>query len=298
MRMLTKTFLVTGRNRNILLQRLKKYGVSVFKIQIIDEKRAKITIDEKDTPKYFAICKNSWYNKELKIGGICAPFYLMIKKSILTVFLLVFFAITYFADFLFLGAVYQGEAVLYKRQIEDAFSDVGIKKYSAFSQTQLDSALAVLQKSEDIAFITLKKSGSKAIVYLKTAKALPDKLQTFNSDFIASEDMRILNITVYSGTAMVQKGDFVKKGQVIAKASNVVKETEVPTLLTLAVSAECIFEYIYESANRIDDSTKQNAFVMAKFMLGDYQILSHSFENIDNNKLKVIIKYEKNLIGG
>ena len=52
MRMLTKTFLVTGRNRNILLQRLKKYGVSVFKIQIIDEKRAKITIDEKDTPKY------------------------------------------------------------------------------------------------------------------------------------------------------------------------------------------------------------------------------------------------------
>ena len=42
------------------------------------------------------------------------------------------------------------------------------------------------------------------------------------------------------------KVDFCKDKiiNVIAKASNVVKETEVPTLLTLAVSAECIFEYI------------------------------------------------------
>ena len=222
----------------------------------------------------------------------------MIKKSIITVFILAFFAISYFADFVYLGTVYQGDAILYKGQIEEVFKDIGIKKYFNFSQSQLDKASSILQKDKDIAFLTLKKSGSKAVVYLKTAFNPPEKLQAFERDFIAREDMKILNITVYSGTAMVQKGDTVKKGQVIAKACNFIKEEQVPTLLTLAVSAECTFEYLYKSDYKIDDSCKQNALVMAKFMLGDYQVLSHSIERIDDCNVKVVIKYEKNLIGG
>ena len=62
MRWLTETYLLVGRNRKNLLQKLNKEGVRVRKLEIFDEKNSKITIDKKDAPKYFAICKNSWYN--------------------------------------------------------------------------------------------------------------------------------------------------------------------------------------------------------------------------------------------
>ena len=92
MRWLTETYLLVGRNRKNLLQKLNKEGVRVRKLEIFDEKNAKITIDKKDTPKYFAICKNSWYNKLLKIGGICAPIYKAIKFPLITLAILFFFA--------------------------------------------------------------------------------------------------------------------------------------------------------------------------------------------------------------
>ena len=74
MALLTKTYLVKGLNRNLLLQKLIKAGIRVKKLKIIDEKNAEITIDGKDCSKYIAICKKTWYNSLVKVGGIFSPF--------------------------------------------------------------------------------------------------------------------------------------------------------------------------------------------------------------------------------
>lgn len=298
MNWLTETYLLVGRNRKNLFQKLNKAGISLKKIEIFDEKRAKITIDKKDASKYFAICKNSWYNKLLKIGGICAPIYKAIKMPLITLAIIFFFAFTYFFDFLYLQTVYEGDALLYQKQIEEQFELAGITKYKPFNQSTLNEIAFILQQNASISHVTVKKQGNKAIVSVKSAQTPPQKLIVLNSDFIASEDMTVLNITVYSGSAVVKKGDFVKKGELIAKASALVKEEEAPCPLILALTAECTFEYVCEYVYEINDSAKLNALAGAKLALGDYTVRSYTFKNEGKNKIKVILKYEKTLIGG
>ena len=298
MTFLTKTFLVTGKNRKMLLDRLKTKGVRVLKLKILDEKRAKFTIDSKDTLKFFAICKNSWYNVLVNIGGICAPFYICGKKAIIIVFAILFFALSFFCDNLYFGNVYQGDALYYRAVIEKSFEDAGIKKNEVFSQNKLDQVNKRLSAESSVAFISIQKRGNKAIIYLKRSVIEPKKMVTLNHDLVAEQDMVILNITVYSGTAVVSKGSFVKKGEVIASASYLLKEEIISCPLVCEVNAECTFEYIYEHNATLDDGVKANALAMAKFKLGDYDVRSFDFVELGKNKLKVTIKYEKSLIGG
>ena len=298
MNLLTVTYLVVGRNRKYLLQRLSKSKIAVKKLEIIDEKHAKITIDKKDSLKYFAICKNSWYNKLLKIGGLFAPLYKAVKNPLITIAVIFFFSFAYFADGIYLKSVYLGDSLLFQNVIDNHLEEAGITKFKPFSQERLNEVAIKLQKQAGISLVTIKKHGNQAIIDLKMEQSAPNKLLIFHNDYLAPEDMTVLNLTVYSGTAVVKNGDFVKKGEVVAKASCIIKEEEQACPLVLALTAECVYEYYYETTYSINDSIKLNAVASAKHMLGDYTVRSHKVEQINKNKLKVVLKYEKTLIGG
>ncbi len=295
MTLLSKTFLVEGRNHKILLEKLKNAKINALKIEILSEKLLKITIDAKDTAKYFAICKNSWYNKDLGTSGVLSPFYHMVKNWIISLSIVSFFAVAFFANGIYFESEYRGDALLYRSTVEKEFEKAGIKKYSFFSQEKLNAVRQTLEKQSGIAFISIKKSGNKAIIDLKSSQTPPQGPFLSSEDLIAKEDMVILNITVYSGTACVEKGQAVKKGEVIAKASHFFKEEEVKTLLYCEITAECVFEYLYQSKSPIDGTVKNNAFASAKFALGDYPVRSFEFEQLKGDCIKVILKYEKRI---
>ncbi len=295
MTLLSKTFLVEGRNQKMLLEKLKKAKINARKIEILSEKQLKITIDAKDTAKYFAICKNSWYNKDLRTSGFLFPFYLMVKNWIIALSIAIFFAVAFLTNRIYFESEYRGDALLYRATVEETFEKAGIKKYTFFSQEKLNSVRQTLEKENGIAFISIKKSGNKAIIDLKRAQTPPQGPFLSSEDLVAKEDMVILNITVYSGTACVQKGQEVKSGEVLAKASHFFKEEEVKTLLYCEITAECVFEYIYQSNSPIDGTVKNNALASAKFALGDYPVRSFEFERINDDRIKVVLKYEKRI---
>ena len=297
-KLLTKTYLVVGLNRQILIEKLKKRSINLLKIEILDKKRAKITIDAKDTLKYFAICKNSWYNKQLRVGGILAPFYLMVKNWLVTLSVCLFFCVCFFANGIYFESQYVGDAINYRALIESELEKAGIVKYAPFSQSKLNGVKLTLEKEREIAFISVTKRGNKAVIEVKKSQTPPQSPTVSESDLIATEDMVILNVTVYSGTQCVQVGQAVKKGEVIAKASYLVDENEVKTLLYCEVTAECVFEYVYKTNSPINQSTKTNALLVAKTALGDYPVRSYDFVIENKNQIKVIIKYEKTLNGG
>ncbi len=298
--LLTRTYLVKGKNRKYLLERLQKKGVNLLKIENCGQNEIKITIENKDRLKFFAICKNSWYNKELKIGGLLSPFYKCYQKWLLTLFLVSYFALSFIASNLYFETVFTGDALIYRPIIEKALESQGIIKYSFFSQKQLNGVKESLQKEMGIAFISVEKSGNRAIIYLKEEKKEPSSLNSLTSDLIANEDMTVLNITLYSGTAVVSNGDFIKKGELIAKAKNLLNDadkTEIDAPIIGVITVECTFEYCYNTKFKPTDDTRSNALAMAKFHLGDYIVRSFSFEE-GENFIKVILKYEKILIGG
>ena len=298
MSFLTFSYLVSGRNQLILLEKLRKSGVNLKKIEIIDSKTLKITIDGKDRLKFFAICKNSWYNRLLKVGGCCSPAYKLLKNLYLFIGIVLFFALTSLANNLYFEAQYQGDSRLYATQIENSFNEVGIKKFLPFSQEQLDKAKLKLESNNKLSFISIVKKGNRAVVYTKQSVLEPSVLNVLHSDYIAQEDMLILKITVYSGRAVVNQGDFVKRGDLIAKASYLIKDNEVACPLVFTMASECTFTYEYVSSYKLDDSAIQNGLVLAKIALGDYELRSCTYAVVSEKSIKITIKYEKTFFGG
>ena len=167
-----------------------------------------------------------------------------------------------------------------------------------FSQEQLDKAKLKLESNNKLSFISIVKKGNRAVVYTKQSVLEPSVLNVLHSDYIAQEDMLILKITVYSGRAVVNQGDFVKRGDLIAKASYLIKDNEVACPLVFTMASECTFTYEYVSSYKLDDSAIQNGLVLAKIALGDYELRSCTYAVVSEKSIKITIKYEKTFFGG
>lgn len=298
MAIFTKTYRVKGLNRNLLLQKLIKNGIKVRKIKIIDEKNAEITLDSKDCLKYFAICKKTWYNELVKVGGFLSPFYLMVKNPVKTIAFLLSLCLIVASDFLCLKTEYNGDSLIYRAKIEKVFLQTGITKYSFITEEKLQAAKSILQNESGVAYLSLTRRGGSVVVDMRILQSEPQKPEMLTTDLIADADMKILSATVYSGTLLKFPNEYVKKGEVIAGAYNVVNGEAVPCKLYAVITAERTFEYEYKAKYEINDQLLYRVAASAKFLLGDYEVLSLKQSVSADNVIKVIIKYEKIICGG
>lgn len=292
---LKNTYLVEGRNRNILLSRLKKHGVRVLNVVILSEKLTEITIDSKDSEKFFAICKNLWYNKSVKISGIVAPFYTAGRNLAVTAFVVIFFLLCFLFGNTFAGEIYEGDSLFFKAEIAEALENSHIKRLSYFDQKDLDKVKIALEKDPKISFARVEKWGNKAIIDIKKQKTPPAMLKRRTGDIVARENLKILNISVYSGTPFFKKGDSVKKGETIVGGYYIEEEKVIPCDIIAEISVECTFLYDYKSKFGLKDEDIGLALSIAEFSLGDCEILSAETKKLDKNTLRITIKYEKEI---
>ena len=296
MRLLTYTYKVSGRNRADIISRLKKQGVDLLKVKIIDDKTAEITIDKKDRAKYFAICKNMWYNVLSKRGGVLAPLTYLRENAAkaIGVFLIVFAMI--FCENIYLGTEYLGDAVLYRNKIESAFEEAGINKYGFFRESDLKKVSAVLSAEQNLGFLTLKKRGNKAMVSIKTLKPAPQKFPVYYSDVIESEPCEIIKITVYSGTALKKAGDKAAAGEAIIGAFYEKEDgARVACPIIATYSAKYVFVFDYEAMPGFFEDCVPDAITAAKtelFKNEEYPILN-VFCTKNGDFIRVTIEYEK-----
>lgn len=294
MRAFTRTYEVTGLNRNLLISRLKRNGVNIIKLKIISDKRAEITIDNKDTAKYFAICKNMWYNKPIKTGGFFAPLWFFKKNAAKVVAVLCFVTMVCAFENVYFGTVYKGDSQAYEKSVQAALQSAGIKKFCFFGQSDLVEAENYLL-NENVSFISLTKNGNKIIADLRENKEPPSKITPLQSDLIADEDFKILKIAVYSGTPMFAAGDEVKKGQVIIGAFDESSGERKSKPILAAVSGECVYVFVYNSPFTADENTVSAAVAAAKNALLNKKIFSCESE-VSGKTVTVTIKYEKQII--
>lgn len=305
MNALTETYLVEGYNRAELIKRLKNGGVALLKVKILSDKLTEITIDSKDGAKYFAICKNMWYNTLVKRGGLLYP--LLYAKQNAVRFLgaaLIVLGMFVFEK-VYLGAEYESDAVLFKTQAERALSDAGIKKYRFFSSSGLAAAQTKLSVSEGVSFLSVQKRGNKAVISLKKSKEQPAAFPVLNGDLTAPGDCVITKLTVYSGTAVKKAGDAVFDGEKIVCAYYQKSDSErVFCPVIAAYSAKFNFFYEYEPLFSADGGATvcvseediSAAVACAKEELGDKTVLSVYYE-LKNGKICVRLQYERSFIG-
>lgn len=296
MRALTYTYKVAGRNRAELVSRLKKQGVDLLNVKIIDDKTAEITIDKKDRAKYFAICKNIWYNNLSKRGGLLAPLVYIYKNAAKSIGVLIIVLAMIFCENLYFGTEYRGDAIFYRGKIESAFETAGIKKFGFFRESDLKKVSSILSAEQNLSFLTLKKRGNKAIVSIKELKPSPQKFPVFYSDVIESEPCEIIKITVYSGTALKKAGDKAAAGDVIIGAYYEKESGErVSCPIIATYSAKYVFVYDYEAGLGFSEDCFSDAIAAAKtelFKTEEFPILG-AYCTQNGASVRVIIEYEK-----
>lgn len=298
MTLLYSTYLVKGFNRAELLKRLKNGGVSLLRVKIIDERTTEITIDSKDGAKYFAICKNMWYNKLLKRGGLLYPL-LYIKQNAVRFIgaALIVLGIVAFEN-VYLGAEYEGDAVYFKAAAENALSEAGIKKYRFFSLEGLSAAEARLSVSEGVSFLSIKKRGNTAVISLKKAKEQPNSFPVLQTDLTAIGDCVITKLVVYSGTAVKSAGEVVRSGEKIVCAYYQKNESErvfCPVIAEYSASFSFFYEYAPPSGVKNEQAIAA-AIACAKEELGEKNVLSVSYE-LKSSVICVVLQYERSFIG-
>lgn len=306
MRALTETYLVEGYNRAELIKRLKNGGVALLKVKILSDKLTEITIDSKDGAKYFAICKNMWYNTLVKRGGLLYPL-LYAKQNAVRVLgaALIVLCMPIFEN-VYLGAEYEGDAVLFKTQAERALSDAGIKKYRFFSPSGLAAAQTELSVSEGVSFLSVQKRGNKAVISLKKSKEQPAAFPVLNGDLTALGDCVITKLTVYSGTAVKKAGEEVFVGEKIVCAYYQKSDSErvfCPVIAAYSAKFNFFYEYVpprLAGASKIENAVSEEdisaAVACAKEELGDKTVLSVDYE-LKNGKIRVRLQYERSFIG-
>ncbi len=294
MKALTNTYLVRGLNRSELIKRLKNGGIDPVRIKIIGDNLTEITIDGKDSAKYFAICKNMWYNVLLKRGGWLYPLVYLKQNAFKAICIIALFVSVIAFDGLYLGNLYEGDACLYRVETERAVASAGIKKYSFFSADDLSRIAAILAVNENISFISVKKCGNKAVFYIKELKAEPDLFPYSSGDVLACDDCEIINIVTYSGTALKKSGEIVLAGEPIVGAYYEQDGERVPCMAVCSYSAKFKFYYEYEPAE-LSESSVSDAIVLAKQDLGEKTVLNVTHE-VRANKITVCLQYERSFI--
>lgn len=297
MKFLCFTYLAEGRNRSTVINRLNRAGVGILRMRIIDEKHTEITISHKDREKYFAICKNMWYNHIIKTSGFAAPLYKLWQKPWQAAGALVFAALAFFGSNLYAGTEYRGDALIFRAEVERAFEESGITLHGFFNESKLESAKKLLEERLKLSFIKIEKSGNRAIITVYSSEDGSKKLISSDIDVVASDDCEILKITAYSGTALVSDGDKVAKGQTLIAAYEVLKDgSTVPCRVTGCITAKYAFSYRYECVFDPDETAVKNALACARFALGDYTVIGQE-TNIEEKYVIVTLYYEKLLFG-
>lgn len=294
MRAFTRTYEVTGLNRNLLVSRLKRNGINIIKLKILSDKRAEITIDNKDAAKYFAICKNMWYNKLIKIGGFFAPLWFLKKNAVKVIAVLCFFISVLIFENVYLFTVYEGDSRAFEKSVQAAVFKAGIKKFGFFGQDDLDNAEKLLF-AENVGFISLTKNGNKIIADLRRNNEAPSEIVPLSCDFIAKEDFKILKIAVYSGTPLFVAGDYVRKGQVVIGAFDESSGERKSKPILAAISGECVYVFTYNSPFEADEHTVNAAIAAAKNALGNKRIFSCETAVFEKT-ITVTVTYEKQII--
>ncbi len=297
MRLLTYTYTAVGRNRTCMLQRLSAAKIAVLDLRILNEKTVEITISAKDRAKYFAICKNMWYNDLKCVSGVLAPLFRLFSSPANIAGVAVFLALAVIIDGVYLGAVYRGEAIFYKAAIEEALSEAGVKEYSFFDDLRLGVAENTLESKTGANFIKIEKSGNRAIITAYGDKKSPEKINSSAVDVCADGSYKILKITVYSGTPLVKSGDEVKSGDVLIGAYEQLSDGSVIHCNAVGfVTAEKSFKYDFYCAHGVTEAARERALSAALFMLGDKTVLYRTIDEFDGG-LSVTLFYEEIIFG-
>ena len=245
----TCDILIEGRNQSVLLERLKKHGVSVYKINIINDKKLIINIKCSDIRKVFEISENMWYNKLIKYHGPKKAWIFIKNNALILLSALVFIVGAFVIDNFVLGIDLENVPKNYRSRVEAIVKSQGIDRFSAFSDVDYADIKAKILSVDGVGYAQVEKKGYRLFVTVKPAEeSESEKIKTKN--IVSDVGGVIKSVTVYRGRALKSVGDTVCAGEVLVDGTvNLPDETVYDGYCQALVTVETAITEEYQSAD-------------------------------------------------
>ena len=204
----------------------------------------------------------------------------------------------FFNDFIF-DISFTGTGSVYKREVISYLNSIGVKEYQRFSNFDFEKIEdGVLADNKNLSFVSINKHGNTLLIDLSLATDKVDRLNGNVYSLTSSVDGVLEKINVYRGTALFQKGDFVKKGDLLVDGYMTIKEqtVKINVLASLSIIAE--EQFIYTSSK---DNEEVQAELFARSKLLENEIIdATTTKQFENNSFiyKTILKYRYIIYAG
>ncbi len=296
--LLRAVYKVKGDKLIYLPEFLHRKSVNVYFFKQTDEKECLIELDYFDSYKFFAICKNMCYNKLIvKYKGLLSPLTYLVKNFGLLLGIVAFIILTALSNNVILGVKVTGSGSCFSQETKAVVNEFGASKYTLFSSVDLQKLeTAILTSNSRLSFVAVKKQGNILVVDTVLSKQEPSVLGSSTSDLISDYDGVIEEITVLRGSALVEKGQEVKRGDILVGAYLLGKEDiEYKTFVLARVKILQKTEYFY----KCDNPTKSDisiAYALAEFKIGgEIKEKSHT---VEKGGVKITLTVRRTVYGG
>ncbi len=243
------TYQVKGLNLDRFINYLKKQGIPLYQLKKRSNNCLLVSVNFFDRQKFFAIAKELCYNiKKVGENGKAYPL-LSIFRSVGLVIGLVAILITciIFDNYIFSFA-FTGSGSVYKREVLEYLSGRGIKEYTTFSSIDLKRLEDdILSENSHLSFVSCQKKGNRLAIELVLSADKVDRLEGNHFELYSNCNGIVEDIKVYRGEAKVEKGQRVKKGDLLVDGNLLIKEQPVKVNILACVSLKTLYSYEYRS---------------------------------------------------
>lgn len=267
------------------LKKLKKAEIGVYNCQK-QGARFIFSVKDKQVKKVFAIFKNPCYNicvaGESKRESI---FKRMVLRAGLVAGAAIFVILAALSNSLVLKISVTGSGKYLEPEIRSIVTELGAGEYKPFKNFDSPAATGRILSLPQVTFCNIQKRGSVLIVDVQVDEEnnSTQSRQPLKADISGV----VKNIVAICGTATVNVGDSVKKGDILISAKTLAGEKEVESIAAGYAEIEYSGKSEYFSEKDDEQSLKQ---AYASLMLGNDKIINrtHTVKETEGGYLYLI----------
>ena len=201
-----------------VLQRLQQTDISIYDIERIDEFTIRFCARRKDVLHILRTCEKRGERADIE-GWSGYIFYILrlIKRPVFLLGIIGWLLLAFWLPTKILFVTVSGADTLEDAYILECAAECGIQMGASGSAVRSEEVKnALLSKIPTLRWAGVNTSGCVANIFVQEKEAA-DKMSPKVSvtDIVSTQDAIISDMTVYAGTALLQPGQAVKKGQAL-----------------------------------------------------------------------------------
>lgn len=287
-------YIVTGLNLTRFIDYVKKRGITIFSVKKLTDKSISLAVKISDSEIFFAIAKDLCYNvKRVGYFGLFYPIYYLINNVGIIVGSIIFVILPIILSDVIFSFSFVGSGAIYQREIMQFLTEKNVTQFSRFSSLDLRSLSdEILAHSNNLTFVEVQKKGNRLVVNSALSNSNTPKPQRPQPKLVSDVWGEVLEIKVYRGTAVVEKGQTVNPGDVLVDGVVTIKDKQVNVNVIAKVSINALFNYTYLTP---EDNQQDVAIMFAKEQLNKGEITYSEVkkQKIDDKyEYRVTLKYK------